>query len=538
MTTPRHTRRWFHLTPDRLIVGLLAVEAVLFFSEHWFPKGWAVLIAVAAIGLALLLMLLWFIVAVVFRWRFQFSIRSLLVLMVVVALPCSWLSWEMKKANEQKEEVAVIEQAGRVLYAYELDEAGNEINAIGPLRQAWLRQLCGDDFFRSVAAIELPSLEVADKELNCVKEMSHLRRLSLDGTQVTDAGLEGLKLLTKLRWLDLNDTNITGTGLQYLKGMSQLEVLDLSGTQITDDGLNYLQGLTTLCKLDLARTQVTDKGLVHLEGLTRLRSLELGYTQVTGKCATRLGQVLSGCKIIGGAEAHDTLGSAFLEKKKYNEAIVEYNEALAFDPDYFYAYINRGIAWHDMGRNDNALADYNQGIKLSPDSAASYNNRGIVWCEKKEYAKALADYDLAIKLDPRCVSAYSNRGIVWHETKQYAKALADYDLAMKLGPDFTDGCNNLAFLQATCPDQRYRNGKKAVENATRACKLSEWKDWYSVCTLGEAYAENGEFQKARESMAKALELATKEEDKKACRERLALFKQNKPYREALPQRKR
>jgi len=46
----------------------------------------------AFVGVAFLVMLLWFIVALVFRWHFQFGIRSLLVLVVVVAVPCSWLA--------------------------------------------------------------------------------------------------------------------------------------------------------------------------------------------------------------------------------------------------------------------------------------------------------------------------------------------------------------------------------------------------------------------------------------------------------------
>jgi hypothetical protein len=60
------TRRWFQLTPDRLVHGLLAVEGLLFLSERfqWFAfnehKGWTVLIAVASLGVAMLLMLAWF----------------------------------------------------------------------------------------------------------------------------------------------------------------------------------------------------------------------------------------------------------------------------------------------------------------------------------------------------------------------------------------------------------------------------------------------------------------------------------------------
>ena len=101
-------RRWLRPTPGWLVLGLLVVEGLLFLSErfHWFAfnehKGWTVLIAVASVSLAMLLMLLWFAASLLFRWQFQFSIRSLLVLTLVVAMPCSWLSWEMKKAKGQK----------------------------------------------------------------------------------------------------------------------------------------------------------------------------------------------------------------------------------------------------------------------------------------------------------------------------------------------------------------------------------------------------------------------------------------------------
>ena len=104
MTDPTPTRRSFRPTPAWLIFGLLVVEGLLWLSERfqwfWFneQKGWTVLIAVAVVGVAC-----WSCCLVrrglVFRWRFQFSIRSLLVLVVAVAVPCSWLAVEMKRAR-------------------------------------------------------------------------------------------------------------------------------------------------------------------------------------------------------------------------------------------------------------------------------------------------------------------------------------------------------------------------------------------------------------------------------------------------------
>jgi hypothetical protein len=72
---------WYRLTPDRLVTGLLAVEGFLLLSEWfgWFAfnqhKGWTVLIAVAVVGLTLLIMLFWLAAALLFRCRFQYSLR-------------------------------------------------------------------------------------------------------------------------------------------------------------------------------------------------------------------------------------------------------------------------------------------------------------------------------------------------------------------------------------------------------------------------------------------------------------------------------
>ena len=74
--------RWFRITPGLIIAASLVTEGSLYLAEwfRWLPKGWPVLIAIAAISAVILLMLVWFAVALVFHWWFQFSLRSLLVL--------------------------------------------------------------------------------------------------------------------------------------------------------------------------------------------------------------------------------------------------------------------------------------------------------------------------------------------------------------------------------------------------------------------------------------------------------------------------
>lgn len=82
-----------------------------------------------------------------------------------------------------------------------------------------------------------------------------------------------------------------------------------------------------------------------------------------------------------------------------------------------------------------------------------------------------------------------------------------------------------------CSDQRYRDGKKAVANAKRACALTNERDWVCIDVLAMAYAEDGQFAKAVEWPLKAIELATTNADKQDARSRLELYKQKKPFRE-------
>ena len=135
-------------------------------SERFGWLGWhksyAVLTAVASVGAVMLLLLAWFGVALVFRRWFQFSLRSLLFLVVVVALPCSWLAVEMKKATKQQEAVeALIRLNCGFEYDYEVQfdpSSGLQIEEewypgkpdAMPSGPAWLRKCLGDDFFNSL----------------------------------------------------------------------------------------------------------------------------------------------------------------------------------------------------------------------------------------------------------------------------------------------------------------------------------------------------------------------------------------------------
>ena len=148
-----------------------------------------------------------------------------------------------------------------------------------------------------------------------------------------------------------------------------------------------------------------------------------------------------------------------------------------------------------------------------------------------EEDKVLSGFNEAIRLDPKNAQAYNNRGAYWHGKMKYDKALADYDEAVRLDPKNAQAYNEDAWIWATCPDQKFRDGNKAVELASRACELGNWKDAGHIDTLAAAYAEAGNFAKAVEFQEQANRLSTDPEDHKKGEDRLKLYKEKKPYRE-------
>lgn len=262
--TPKTKLRWFHPTPGRLLVVLLAAEGALLLSEHSFPKGWAVLLSMAAVGLFLLLMFLWLVLALLFRWRFQFSIRSLLMLTVAVAVPFSWLAVEIKQARDQRKAVEAIYIGGMSsIYDYENDYwMATRI----PL---WLRHSFGEDFFQNVIII-CTFTEMLDFPYRQSTVETYLRHATSGTSKVMihkfdDLDMKSVIVLCHLKTLSISGSRITDEGLVYLKRLPEIESLDLSYSRITDNGLKRLEELKQLQSLNLANTQVTDTGVAGLQ---------------------------------------------------------------------------------------------------------------------------------------------------------------------------------------------------------------------------------------------------------------------------------
>ena len=287
--TSKSRRRWFNVTPDRVLLALLPLWGMLFLSEHfhWLSKEYSVLLAVASMPVVVVFIVPWFATALLLRWRFQYSLRTLLLVMLVASIGMSWFAVKMQRARKQKEAVEAIEKLdGSVAYDWEI--------GISSEPPACLQNVFGEDFFATVGGVFFPyDGTLSDADLELLEGLTELKGLFFGGTDplIMGGGVPPHRL-------EFRRKQVTDAGLEHLKGLTKLEVLDLAKVEITDAGLEHLKGLTQLQALFLNQTQVTDAGLEHLKGLTQLQELGLRNTKVTDDGINKLQRALPNCKII------------------------------------------------------------------------------------------------------------------------------------------------------------------------------------------------------------------------------------------------
>jgi internalin A len=256
------------------------------------------------------------------RW-YQYSLRTLLIVVTLFALACSWFAVNLGQARRQREAVeAIVRLGGGVTYDYELRrdlamtrqipggriEFGYESDLSGmpipkePSWPLWLRKLLGDDFFNNVVKVRVEN----DAAMVHLARLPHLRKLETYGEGITDAGMEklegmlqleqlnchGIETITddglisladlpSLRYLLLASQRVSDTGVERIARLVQLRRLTLSSGKITDEGVKHLAHLTNLKELDLSSQHVTDKGLQYIVKLSQLEKLDLQNASVT-----------------------------------------------------------------------------------------------------------------------------------------------------------------------------------------------------------------------------------------------------------------
>lgn len=163
------------------------------------------------------------------------------------------------------------------------------------------------------------------------------------------------------------------------------------------------------------------------------------------------------------AIAHNNLGLAYYDLKKYQEAIKNLNRAIEIDPRFDDAYNNLGIIYSDLGNYQEAIKNYDKAANLYPLHRDVYLNRCGAYIRIGNYRQAIMDCTEAIKINPLDEAAYYNRGLAHYNLGIYQQALNDLTSAIKINPD--DALAHRTISMVYLKLGNYQEAIKAIEQS-------------------------------------------------------------------------
>jgi tetratricopeptide (TPR) repeat protein len=200
------------------------------------------------------------------------------------------------------------------------------------------------------------------------------------------------------------------------------------------------------------------------------------------------------------ARARNNYGTYLLTKGRYAEAEVHLRSAVGNRPAFPEAQANLGVSLAAQGKLSEGVESLERAVTLRPDYAEAHRNLG---------------------------EAYAMQGRLGEAARHYLEGLRTL-------PDDVRLLNRAAWILATSPDDRVRDGARALVLSQRAVSLTRRSDAASLDCLSAAMAEVGDFTGAQETARSAQALAMARGDLELANQlasRAAQYGRGLPFRE-------
>jgi Leucine-rich repeat (LRR) protein len=234
------------------------------------------------------------------RVWWQFSLRTLFMLMTAISLLGGWYLRRLSAQTKELAAAQAIERLGGEVIGADGRGAPHHDKSPSLFRaqRVYFQDFVTDEsvallrHLPHVQRMNLKSSELTSNGLQHLAGLTEMIELDLSNCRgIDDAGLAHLSKCRKLQYLYLDNTRIADKGLPWIASNRQLRALDLSETKVTDQGIAALAGLPELESLSLNRTAITTRSLAVLRTLPKLDSLYLGGTELDDTAIAELGQL-------------------------------------------------------------------------------------------------------------------------------------------------------------------------------------------------------------------------------------------------------
>jgi type IV pilus biogenesis/stability protein PilW len=204
------------------------------------------------------------------------------------------------------------------------------------------------------------------------------------------------------------------------------------------------------------------------------------------------------------AEIHYNLGAEALRQGRAQDALREFDEALAAEPDFPEAHLGRGLVMEfGYGKLEDAERHYRRALELKPSFPEAHNNLGQLLARTSRLGEAVRQFDAALEdmqyREP--FIARCNKGEALYRLGKQEEGLAELDACLKLNPRYCLGHRTLGRIQLD--DGKTKLAAESFGRYAQHCP-AEPDAWYQ---LGLAQLKAGDAAQASEAFERCEQLA-------------------------------
>ncbi|HJU44973.1 MAG TPA: tetratricopeptide repeat protein [Vicinamibacterales bacterium] len=225
------------------------------------------------------------------------------------------------------------------------------------------------------------------------------------------------------------------------------------------------------------------------------------------------------------------LGTALYMMGEVVSAREHFETAVRVSPDYHLAQYSLGVLLQADGRHTEAIERFTAALKSRPSHTASRVRLAASLRRTGRATDALPHYQQAVMLQPDLIEARFGHAVALAQAWRYREAQTRLAEAMKMFPDQPVFAHALARLLATAPDDRVRDGQRAMALVQEVLKQGRTLDLGA--TVAMAYAELGQYEQAasiQRDLMSAAEKAGLRELLPRLAANLALYERREPCR--------
>jgi len=108
------------------------------------------------------------------------------------------------------------------------------------------------------------------------------------------------------------------------------------------------------------------------------------------------------------------------------------------DPEKSQVHKDQGNTFFKNGKWQEAIVEYSEAIRRNPKDPLLYSNRATTYCKLMGWEAALKDCDTCLKIDSNFIKAWIRQGKIFHVLKQYHKSLMAYRKAAEIDANNSD----------------------------------------------------------------------------------------------------